>query len=153
MRITIRPILDPRREVDLTHRLTAAIAEELWMLYGGNSQLNWLEAEMHLARIATPGEAGGAAAHGAAAPRCPARPAARSGNEPIAPAAPTGAFEQHARRAHRQDKGTWLQSNHGLRTWLDTVAGLPRRSAAASGPVRGVAARGTSRMRHGRRRS
>ncbi len=66
MRITIRPILDPRREVDLTHRLTAAIAEELWMLYGGNSQLNWLEAERHLARIATPGEAGGAAAQGAA---------------------------------------------------------------------------------------
>jgi len=51
MRIIIRPIMDRQREIDLTQRLIAAIAEELWRLYGGNEQLNWLEAEMHLQRI------------------------------------------------------------------------------------------------------
>lgn len=51
MRLVIRPVQEPSREVDLTHRLTAAIADELWRLYGGNDQLNWLEAEMHLGRI------------------------------------------------------------------------------------------------------
>lgn len=51
MRIIVRPVSDPRRELDLTHRLVAAIAEELWRLYGVREQLNWLEAEMHLQRI------------------------------------------------------------------------------------------------------
>lgn len=51
MRIIIRPVADRQREIDLTQRLIATIAEELWRLYGGNEQLNWLEAEMHLKRI------------------------------------------------------------------------------------------------------
>lgn len=51
MRIIVRPIVDPQREIDLTQRLIAAIAEELWRLYGGNEQLNWLEAELHLQHI------------------------------------------------------------------------------------------------------
>jgi len=52
MRITVRPAADPGRELDLTHRLVSAIAEELWRLYGGNEQLNWIEAERHLEQIA-----------------------------------------------------------------------------------------------------
>lgn len=51
MKIVVRPIVDPQREIDLTHRLVSAIAEELWSLYGGNEQLNWLEAERHLVRL------------------------------------------------------------------------------------------------------
>ncbi|MGD9789195.1 MAG: hypothetical protein AB7Q00_07060 [Phycisphaerales bacterium] len=51
MRITIRPVADRQREIDLTHRLIAVIAEELWRLYGGNEHLNWLEAELHLQAI------------------------------------------------------------------------------------------------------
>lgn len=51
MRIIVRPLSDPQREIDLTDRLIAAIAEELWRLYGGNDRLNWLEAERHLAAI------------------------------------------------------------------------------------------------------
>jgi hypothetical protein len=51
MRIIVRPVADPRRELDLTERLVSAIAEELWRLYGGNDRLNWLEAERHLERI------------------------------------------------------------------------------------------------------
>lgn len=48
MKIIVRPVVVPRRETDLTHRLVSAIAEELWSLQGGNRQLNWLEAECHL---------------------------------------------------------------------------------------------------------
>jgi hypothetical protein len=51
MRIIIRPVMDPQQEVDLTRKLVSAIAEELWRLYGGNEQLNWLEAERHLEEI------------------------------------------------------------------------------------------------------
>lgn len=51
MKLVIRPIQDPQRELDVTHRLVSAIAEELWNLYGGNDQLNWIEAERHLQRI------------------------------------------------------------------------------------------------------
>ena len=51
MRIVISPVVDPQREIDLTQRLVAAIAEELWRHYGGNEELNWLEAEMHLQGI------------------------------------------------------------------------------------------------------
>lgn len=51
MRLVIRPVQDPQREIDLAHRLTAAIAEELWLLYGGNEHLNWVEAELHLRRL------------------------------------------------------------------------------------------------------
>ncbi|HMN41264.1 MAG TPA: hypothetical protein PKE29_10490 [Phycisphaerales bacterium] len=51
MKLLIRTIQEPEREHDVTRRLVAAIAEELWRLYGGNDQLNWLEAELHLQRI------------------------------------------------------------------------------------------------------
>lgn len=51
MKVIIRPQHEPQREVDLTGRLVSAIAEELWRLYGGNDQLNWLEAECHLQEI------------------------------------------------------------------------------------------------------
>lgn len=51
MQLVIRPIQDPQRELDVTHRLVSAIADELWRLYGGNDRLNWIEAERHLQRI------------------------------------------------------------------------------------------------------
>jgi hypothetical protein len=51
MKLVICPIQDPHREIDLTHCLVSAIAEELWRSYGGNDELNWLEAELHLRRI------------------------------------------------------------------------------------------------------
>jgi hypothetical protein len=51
MKIIVRPIAEPECEIDMTHRLVAAIAEELWRLYGGNEHLNWIEAERHLERI------------------------------------------------------------------------------------------------------
>ena len=51
MKIIVRPVVEPQREIDLTHRLVSAIAGELWRLYGGNDQLNWLEAENHLERL------------------------------------------------------------------------------------------------------
>ena len=59
MKLVIRPIQDAQREVDVTHSLVSAIAEELWRRYGGNEQLNWIEAERHLQRIVS--EAGGRA--------------------------------------------------------------------------------------------
>lgn len=66
MKVVVRPVLDPKREVDLTHRLVSAIAEELWLLYGGNDKVNWLEAERHLMRIIS--EASAQAQTGLAAP-------------------------------------------------------------------------------------
>lgn len=61
MRIVIRPVADPQVEIDVTERLTAAIAEALWVWRGGNDVVNWLEAERHLARLfshsSVPGEA------------------------------------------------------------------------------------------------
>ncbi len=51
MRFVIRPTADPQTDVDLTERLTAVIAEELWLRYGGNERLNWFEAELHLQRM------------------------------------------------------------------------------------------------------
>ena len=51
MKLIVRPVAEPAREIDMTHRLVAAIAEELWRLYGGNDQLNWIEAERHLERL------------------------------------------------------------------------------------------------------
>lgn len=45
MPLAIRPSFAPDREIDLTHTLTRAIAEELWRAGGGNDVLNWMEAE------------------------------------------------------------------------------------------------------------
>jgi hypothetical protein len=43
--------MDPRREIDVTQHLVAAIAEEIWRACGGNDDLNWLEAEALLQQI------------------------------------------------------------------------------------------------------
>lgn len=51
MRVVLHPMVEPLREIDITQRLVSAIAEELWRLYGGNNDLNWLEAEAHLRQI------------------------------------------------------------------------------------------------------
>jgi hypothetical protein len=51
MRIVVRPAMEPQREIDVTQRLIAVIAEELWRTCGGNEQLNWIEAETHLRQI------------------------------------------------------------------------------------------------------
>lgn len=51
MKLIIRPVQDAQRELDVTHSIVSAIAEELWRRYGGNEQLNWIEAERHLHRI------------------------------------------------------------------------------------------------------
>lgn len=55
MKITIRPVVDPGRELDVTHRLVAAVAEALWMEFGGNQVLNWMEAETQLEKIVRQG--------------------------------------------------------------------------------------------------
>ncbi len=51
MKIMIRPMQDSLTQVDVTHRVVSAIAHELWERYGGNEQLNWLEAESHVRRL------------------------------------------------------------------------------------------------------
>lgn len=50
-RVTIRPLADPTSPIDVTDALTAAIAYELWIRFGGHDRLNWLEAERHLASL------------------------------------------------------------------------------------------------------
>jgi hypothetical protein len=81
MQVIIRPVANPEREIDLTERLVSAIAEELWRLYGGNEQLNWLEAERHLTQIVghAKRKARRTRAHEPRAGRVPARPAKRAG--------------------------------------------------------------------------
>ncbi|TSA40208.1 hypothetical protein D4Q85_00145 [bacterium] len=51
MRIVVWPIEDPRCEIDVTDKFVAAIAEELWRAFGGNEQLNWIEAEFHVGQL------------------------------------------------------------------------------------------------------
>jgi hypothetical protein len=88
MKIIIRPILNPQREVDMTHQLVSAIAEELWRLFGGNDTLNWIEAEWHLQRII-------------ASARAEARETAVMR---VVPSVPNGAMNQRVqpvRRRHR----------------------------------------------------
>src|SRR5688572_7726674 len=48
MKLLIRPSLEPEREVDVTQHVIAAVAAELWRLYGGSDLVNWLEAERAL---------------------------------------------------------------------------------------------------------
>lgn len=86
MRIVVRPVADPQREIDLTHSLVSAIAEELWRMHGGNQQLNWLEAERHLQRIV--GEARAEAARTYVVPLAAARASPRHEPEPFAPESP-----------------------------------------------------------------
>jgi hypothetical protein len=63
MRIIVHPIQEPGSEIDVTHRLIAAIAEELWRLHGGNEQLNWVEAESHLFNLVRGAVSASEAAH------------------------------------------------------------------------------------------
>ena len=49
--VTIRPIAEPAREVDVTECLIRAIEAEIAARYGGNAVLNRLEAEGHVARL------------------------------------------------------------------------------------------------------
>lgn len=51
MRFIIHPTAEPDHEVDITNRLIGAIAKELWLRYGGNETINWIEAERHLQAI------------------------------------------------------------------------------------------------------
>ena len=51
MRLIIHPTAQPDDKLDSTNRLTAAIAQELWLRYGGNETINWVEAERHLQAI------------------------------------------------------------------------------------------------------
>lgn len=51
MKLVIRPIQDSHRELGVSHRVVSVIAAELWRLCGGNDELNWLEAELHLGRM------------------------------------------------------------------------------------------------------
>ena len=52
MRLTIRPLLAPDLELDVTEPVVQAIASRMAAELGGNEQLNLLEAEMHLRRLA-----------------------------------------------------------------------------------------------------
>lgn len=49
--VTIRPIAEPARELDVTECLIRAIEAEIAARYGGNAVLNRLEAEGHVARL------------------------------------------------------------------------------------------------------
>ena len=63
MRLTIRPMLAPDRELDVTEPVVRAIAGHMAAELGGNEQLNLLEAELHLRRIMRqPGSGAGATA-------------------------------------------------------------------------------------------
>lgn len=114
MRVIIRPVIDRQREIDLTHRLIAAIAEELWRRYGGNEQLNWLEAEMHLHQImgAARVEAGATAALHAEPPVTTAL-----AGVPAVEAEPAAADTRRARCSTRSRARTWPDhAPHGLVT-------------------------------------
>lgn len=103
MKIIVRPIVDAHREIDLTRRLVAAIAEELWRLYGGNEHLNWLEAELHLQSIV--GEARAAARDTSIATVGPAVDADFA-EEPVVQVRPVGvAMHRPIRRSERPDRG------------------------------------------------
>jgi len=54
MKIVIHPILDPTREIDVTTRVVAAVAQELSQAYGGSEAVNWLEAEQHVQSLFPP---------------------------------------------------------------------------------------------------
>lgn len=51
----MHPLTSPNphiaREIVETHRLSEAIAQDLWQLYGGRGALNWVAVERHLARL------------------------------------------------------------------------------------------------------
>ncbi len=103
MKIIVRPMVDPQREIDLTRPLVAAIAEELWRLYGGNEHLNWLEAELHLQSII--GEAR-AAAQDTSIITVGSAVDADSAEEPVVPVRPVGmAMHRPIRRSERPDRG------------------------------------------------
>ena len=51
MRLIIKPIFDRTQEIDVTQRVVATIAHEIWTRFGGCDALNWLEAEGHVAAL------------------------------------------------------------------------------------------------------
>jgi hypothetical protein len=95
LQVTIRPLADPASEIDLTQKLIAAIAEELWKHSGEADVVNWLEAEFHLKRLlgSVPLEADGLRCAG-----CPVRTRIkRHAPTIVAPKQPTtvGAVRSH----------------------------------------------------------
>ena len=54
MKIVIHPILEPNREIDVTTRVVASVAQELSQAYGGSEAVNWLEAERHVQALFPP---------------------------------------------------------------------------------------------------
>lgn len=109
MKVTITPVAEPEREIDVTNRLVAAIAEEIWRMCGGNEALNWLEAERHLARIVGEARAAarvvgeGAGAHARACAGCP-RLRAKGGGRT---ASPIGSRLLTAARAPEHAMAEW----------------------------------------------
>ncbi len=45
MKITIRTLVQPEIELDVTEVLISAVAGEIWRVHKGNDELNWIEAE------------------------------------------------------------------------------------------------------------
>lgn len=117
MQLVIHPIQDPERELDLTHRLVSAIADELWKLYGGNDHLNWIEAELHLQRLV--GEARAVARETQLAKVAPSR-------------APATGTETHSEPLGRPDRGEQLEPSRSTQRRAQPA----RRSAAGPGTHR-----------------
>ncbi|MGH7132711.1 MAG: hypothetical protein ACREJO_12270 [Phycisphaerales bacterium] len=51
MQLSERLAQDRAREIDETHRLVEAIAQELWGRYGGGQDLDWAAVDRQLGRI------------------------------------------------------------------------------------------------------
>jgi hypothetical protein len=109
MKVIVRPVTDPECEIDITQRLVAAIAEELWRLYGGNDELNWIEAECHLERIVGAARAeakGTVVVQRRGVDRPGAAPARESAGEPAACAE---CPRRRPREARRSERGVSIQ--------------------------------------------
>jgi hypothetical protein len=48
MKIIVRPVMDPDREIDVTRQIVSAVAQELCRCCGGNQTVHWLEAKLHV---------------------------------------------------------------------------------------------------------
>jgi hypothetical protein len=48
MKIIVRPVMEPNREIDVTRQIVSAVARELCPCCGGNETVHWLEAELHV---------------------------------------------------------------------------------------------------------
>jgi hypothetical protein len=100
MKIIIHPLAEPQRELDVTHRLVSAIAEELWRTCGGNTVLNWLEAEQHVEQLMS----GRMPAHPAPADPADSQATRPPGDRAVpAPIAPSPSLPAAARRPCNTD--------------------------------------------------